>query len=324
MKIKIIFLVIGAVVLAAAVVAVSLFFFQWPADQTGEQTNAVSRDSKKNNLSVAEDETWKRGDGENEFWVTNPTSGVKLYTKIFYPDGFKTGDEINAVILVPGGNDDSSSFIGRRRNTDDLTSVGLAAVIFDADGRGQSGGVENQNGNDQQDGMAAIIKFLVEDLSDARVENVGIATFSFGLSMGSGVAARYPDLPIRFLIDWEGPIDRNDFAGCDAENTGHLAGLIDCDDNAYFAEREGLVFVQQLDIPYQRVQSEVDHAGQGSGSAIRILNAAVAAGLPWVRLNDYEVNKTYNEASPPDMLPEVMDKKLMSIVAKYANELFAM
>jgi alpha/beta superfamily hydrolase len=281
-----------------------------------DATNAVK--------PAAETPSWSRGRGENEFWVTNPTTKARLYVKIYYPSDFRNGNKIKAVVLVPGSNNGSSEFANQRKKPDDLTAAGLAAVVFDPDGRGQSGGAEDQNGHNQQDGLAAIIKFLVNDLPDAQINDVGIATFSFGLSMGSGVAARYPDLPIRFLMDWEGPIDRNDFAGCDADHTGHLAGLVECDDDDYFAEREGLTFVQQLKIPYQRIQSEIDHAGgqQGDKSAILIVNAAVAAGLPWVRLNDYDPGETYALDNPPTMLPEAMDKILMSKVAEYAVKLF--
>ena len=40
--------------------------------------------------------------------------------------------------------------------------------------------------------------------------------------MASGVLSRYPDLPIKFLSDYEGPANRDDTAGCDGSGLGHL------------------------------------------------------------------------------------------------------
>jgi len=322
-KAKIILTTVGLVVLFFVVAAGSYVFY---FSHIYEQTEGVNLSNKvsnnKNNVDEIKETIWERGKDKDEFFVTNPTTEAKLYVKIFYPDNFKTGEKTDALVLVPGGNSGSSTFIGPKKSVDDITGAGLVAVVFDPDGRGMSSGVENQNGYDQQDGLAAIISFLVDELPDAQIDDVGIATFSFGLSMGSGVAVRYPELPIRFLIDWEGPIDRNDFAGCDSGHTGHLTDEVDCDNEAYFSEREGISFVPQLDIPYIRLQTEKDHAQPDTLSAVRIVNAAVSAGLSYVRLNDYEVNQTYNEENPPEMFPDNLDRSLMAKVAEDAKELF--
>lgn len=322
-KTKTILTVVGLVALFFVVAAGSYAFYFSRIYQQAEDINLSNKipDTKDKDEEV-EEIVWERGKDKDEFFVTNPTTEAKLYVKIFYPDNFKTGEKTDALILVPGGNSGSSTFIGPKKSVDDITDAGLIAVVFDPDGRGMSGGEENQNGFDQQDGLAAIISFLVDELPDAQIDNVGIATFSFGLSMGSGVIVRYSELPIRFLIDWEGPIDRNDFSGCDSNRTGHLTGEVDCDNEAYFAEREGISFVPQLDIPYIRLQTEKDHAQPDTLSAVRIVNAAVSAGLSYVRLNDYEVNQTYNEENPPEMFPDNLDKSLMAKIAEDAKELF--
>jgi hypothetical protein len=36
----------------------------------------------------------------------------------------------------------------------------------------------------------------------------GPASHTCGITMASGAPARHPDLPLTFLIDWEGPADR--------------------------------------------------------------------------------------------------------------------
>jgi hypothetical protein len=45
-------------------------------------------------------------------------------------------------------------------------------------------------------------------------------------------------------------------------------------------------------MPYQRVQSQADHVQSNNNHAIDIVNAAVAGGAPWVRLNEYPPNQT--------------------------------
>lgn len=42
------------------------------------------------------------------------------------------------------------------------------------------------------------------------------------------------------------------------------------------------------------------------------------ASLPWVRLNDYPANQTYDKDNSPAMLSNQMDKKLEETVAAYA------
>ena len=161
-------------------------------------------------------------------------------------------------------------------------------------------------------------------MPDAKVEKIGVASYSFGLVMISGALSRYPELPVSFLVDWEGPIDRNDFAGCDADLTGHLKGEVACDDEDYLAEREAINFVPKLKIPYQRLESVTDHGQPDVLSAVRIVNAAVNGGVPWVRLNDYTINQTFSEAAPPEMFPDSLDKKTMDTFLEYAKDLFAL
>ena len=86
-------------------------------------------------------------------------------------------------------------------------------MIFDPDGRGLSVGVEDYDGFIHQDGLAEIIRFSAS-LPEVDPERIGVISFSYGVTMAAGALARYPDLPVRFLIDMEGPADRNDTGGC--------------------------------------------------------------------------------------------------------------
>ncbi|MFQ5407991.1 MAG: hypothetical protein ACE5FI_06155, partial [Anaerolineales bacterium] len=111
---------------------------------------------------------------------------------------------------------------------------------------------------------------------------------------------------------------------CDADHLGHLFGIVACDDEAFWAQREALTFASDLRVNYQRLQSERDHVQPDNAHAIAIVNAAVTGGAPWVRLNDLTPNQTYDPAAPPPMLPDSVDGRLSELVATYAVELFAL
>ena len=260
---------------------------------------------------------------EESFTVTNPTSGSQLLVRIFRPPDWN-GEGNPTLVLVPGGTGFSADFIRPPRNTVlDLAVEGYTVVVFDPDGRGQSEGIEDQNGFAQQDGLAAIIRSL-EGAAGVDTDRIGLLSFSFGVTMAAGVLARHPDLSVRFLMDWEGPANRNDTGGCDADLLGHLTGEVACDDEEFWTEREALTFISELNVPYQRLQSEKDHVQPDNDHAILMVNAAVGGGVPWVRLNDLAADQTFDLDAPPIMLPDSVDGRLSELVAVYALYLFAL
>jgi len=247
--------------------------------------------------------------------VTNPTTNAKLYVQVFAPQD--TSKKYPALVLVPGGIGDGKAF------TDDalrMAGAGIIAITFDPDGRGRSTGQEDYDGHKQQDGLAAVVRFAAT-LPNVDAQKIGIATYSYGITMGSGALARHPDLPAKFLIDWEGPADRNYTSGCSAGNRGRILWQ-PCSDNAWWSEREAVNFIGQIRVPYQRIQSEKDHVQPNNAHAVEMINAAIKGGVPWVRLNDYPPNQTYDPKAPPAMFPEVMDRQLTQTVIRYAKELF--
>jgi len=257
-------------------------------------------------------------DAAQTYSVTNPTTNAKLYVRVFAPQD--TSKKYPALVLVPGGVGDSDAF------SDDalrMASAGIIAITFDPDGRGKSTGQEDYNGHKQQDGLAAVVRFAAT-LPNVDAQKIGIATYSYGITMGSGALARHPDVPVKFLIDWEGPADRNYTSGCAADNRGRIQWQ-PCSDNAWWSEREAVNFIGTLRVrvPYQRIQSEKDHVQPNNAHAVDMINAAIKGGVPWVRLNDYPPNQTYDPKSPPQMFPEAMDQQLTQTVIRYARELFA-
>jgi pimeloyl-ACP methyl ester carboxylesterase len=251
--------------------------------------------------------------------VTNPTSGVELFVAVMRPQTWD-GEPLPTLVIIPGGVADSSAItdknIGRM-----ATEAGFAVVAFDPDGRGQSEGEEDHNGFTHQDGLAAVIEFAI-GLPEVDADRMGMISFSYGVTLASGLLARYPDLPVRFLIDWEGPADRYDTTvGCEPSPRYDWP---DCEDDDAWAEREALTFIAQAQVPYQRIQTEQDHVQPDVAHAVYMVNAAVEGASPWVRLNDYPPNQTYDPDAPPAMFPEKGGPSSDQVMLKYAEEMFEM
>jgi pimeloyl-ACP methyl ester carboxylesterase len=264
---------------------------------------------------------------EGVYWVTNPTSGVQLYVRIIHPQEWG-GEPLPALVLVPGGTGDSSDFLGPRIDkTQGMADAGFALVVFDPDGRGRSEGVEDQNGFTHQDSLAEVIRFAAT-LPEVDGTQIGVVSWSYGITMASGALARHPDLPVHFLIDWEGPANRDDTGGCGADAVGHLQGH-PCDDEDFWSQREASTFALDLRVPYQRLQSEEDHAQPDQEHTVLMINNATAeeygghGKAPWTRLNDAEPNKVYTADALPPLIPEGRDVQMGMMIARYARELFA-
>ncbi|MBC7259769.1 MAG: hypothetical protein H5T65_11025, partial [Chloroflexi bacterium] len=253
----------------------------------------------------------------NTYWVTNPASNARLYVQIVRPQN--ASGPLPALVLIPGGTDYGGALL-RTGKAQALADAGFVIVLFDPDGRGRSEGEENLNGHIHQDGLAAVIRFAAA-LPDVDASRIGLVTYSYGITMGSGALARHPDLPVRFLIDWEGPANRRYTTGDCRGQVGRIRWP-SCSDDAFWSEREAATFIAQIRVPYQRIQSERDHAQPVVTHAVEMVNAAVAGGVPWVRLNDNPPNQTYDPAAPPRMLPEATDRHLEELIARYARELF--
>ncbi|MBT3338319.1 MAG: hypothetical protein HN855_02775 [Anaerolineae bacterium] len=253
---------------------------------------------------------------EAGFWIMNPSSGAALYTRILEPANSNTSS-LPALILIPGGTGTIDANKAQR-----IADEGFIVIFFDPDGRGQSEGEEDYNGTIQQDGLAAVIR-EVAALPQVDEARFGVASFSYGVTMATGTLARYPDLPVRFYIDWEGPVNRiYTTTGCTANNP--RIEWRSCDDDEWWAEREALNFIGDLQVPYQRLQSERDHVQTTNDHAIEIINAAVAGTAPWVRLNDYSPNQSYDINNQPNMYAENSGESTEALFARHALEILAM
>lgn len=266
-----------------------------------------------------------------EYFVINPSTGSKLYLKMF-PSPLSLA-EIPTLILIPGGTGDSAMFtdeIPGGSAVDQLGLEGFHLVVFDPEGRGMSEGKEDFNGHNGQDGLYAITEFISQLPT---VGPIGYFSQSYGVSLATGVLARYPDAPVEFLIDWEGPANREDITiGCRSSNEDAVSQTEPqdhfCGDNPYWEEREAETFAGELLIPYHRLQSLDDHAQPDTSHAEDMIRAATHVDYggegqsSWTRLNALEPNTVYNPLK--DSLLSEIDREKYDMVRQYARELFEM
>jgi pimeloyl-ACP methyl ester carboxylesterase len=287
------------------------------AENCPEDCAAATADPQPTPVSAEVDA--RSGEEAGTYWVTNPTSGVELFTRVMRPDDWD-GEPLPTLVIIPGGTDPGSAItegeISRR-----ALERGFVVVAFDPEGRGNSDGEETYSGFTHQDGLATVISFAAA-LPEVDAERMGMISFSYGVTLASGVLARYPELPIRFYIDWEGPADRRDTTlGCTPSRNYDWPP---CDDDEAWAQREAVTFIAQVEIPYQRVQMANDHAQPDVSHAVNMVNAAVEGAPPWVRLNNYAPNETYDPDNPPAMLPNRSEVSLDERLLNTAEEMLEM
>jgi hypothetical protein len=278
-------------------------------------------------------------------------NGNKIGIRIKKPEG----DGPFPVLIGVAGGDGMYAFQSELPTR--LLEKGIMAVDFAPQGRGDSEGDDNHHGFVHQDDLKAIVDF-VSGLSFVQKDNIGILSYSFGVVLATGALARYPEMPVAFLIDWEGPscpgkdIQRglaNDEAWAHETirffNNGrepapeelshvvlHGGSLFD---QTYWEERDASRFAADLPCPYLRVQFDQDHV-QGSSKAhmIAIINAATMNSGQWTRCNDNPPNIIYSEEELSQYhfhhysdneiagLSSVYSKSVDTVLLGYAEEMF--
>jgi hypothetical protein len=239
------------------------------------------------------------------FSLVNPTSGATLWGNVYLPEDASATRRYPAMALVPGGTGDGSGF-EIKGTTSELTQRGIIALTFDLDGRGKSGGTEDQCGHIHQDALKALIDYLAKR-PEVDATRIGLFSSSFGITCASGALARHGDtLPVKFLVDMEGPANRNDTGHCDSSDTGHITH--DCGDDVWWSEREASEHIKQVKVPYLRVQREKDHAQPDNAHAILMINNATQGQYggqgvsSWTLVNQESLNQpnaVYSAQNPP-------------------------
>ncbi len=212
------------------------------------------------------------------------------------------------LVLVPGALSPGSDYFGTTGITERFARAGYIAIEFDPDGRGDSGGAEDCNGPTQQDGLAAVIEFS-RGLPIVDSDRILVASFCYGLALAVGTLSRQLAPSVRLLVDWEGPARR--------DHIKRLAPFRDRriseprGEDAWWREREPAQHISALEVAYQRVQSDPDHAQASVGHALELIRLATAekyggqGRAPWTRLNGNQPNQVFATEEQAFFLPAV-------------------
>ncbi len=226
--------------------------------------------------------------------VPTTSSGVRLVSSAGYQLEARVHRPVApgrwpAVLLCPGTDDPGSVFEGWTQplNAAEVAAMGFVAMHFDPAGRGRSWGEEDYGGLEHQDNVRVALGHLA-GLESVDAERIGVMAISLGVAMAvGGVAHLDGAVPVRWLIDWEGPCDREIICAGGrimAPALGHSL-----EDEVYWRPREAVRWVGELPCGYLRIQSVRDHAQPGEvRHAARMIQAAAGGRLPWFRLNDHE------------------------------------
>jgi hypothetical protein len=254
------------------------------------------------------------------FRVTNPNGGgqIAVYTQL--PS---TPPPYKSIVVVPGGQGDASTVMNEESTRQNILDKGVAVFRFDPDGRGNSTGEEDLGGKRHQAGLQAVIKAVIErdDIID---DQVGVFSNSFGIVMSSGALANHQTDAI-FLIDWEGPSSRDYIARCEGTKGTSQPPFpegLHCDDEAFWAEREAIAYMADVDLPYQRIQRKLDHVHkEDAGHAWDLYGLALDGASPWVRLNLNEPNLSLAQVKQVER-PDVDFPTLFGWYGDYVEDMF--
>ncbi len=211
------------------------------------------------------------------------SAGYRLAARLTRPQGTAT---LPGVVISPAihqGRAELEQAISAV-STGEVARLGYAVLSFDPAGRGESWGEEDFGGAEHQDDLRVAIQYLLERPD---VAGVGVLALSYGIVAAAGALARYPaELPVRWLVDWEGPSDR------DIITTGGTrlipAAGHSLEDDAYWHPREPVRSLPAVSCGYVRLQALPDHAQPGElRHAERLVRAAASGAAPWFQLNDH-------------------------------------
>ena len=114
-----------------------------------------------------------------------------------------------------------------------------------------------------------------------------IIAISLGISMAVGEAIQAKRPPV-FVLDWEGPSDREIMTSGGTRMAPQWS--LRLSDDIYWHPREATRHVANLPCGYVRLQAYRDHAqGLEHRHMWRMLRA-VKGGAPWFQLNDHPIN----------------------------------
>lgn len=216
------------------------------------------------------------------------TAGYQLSAALTRPRG---AGRLPGVVVNPGIHQGRAEVEGYQAvvGAAEVARLGYVVLTFDPAGRGRSWGEEDYGGPEHQDDVRVAFRHLLASShADGRV---GVLSLSLGIASAIGALARWPEeLPARWLVDWEGPCDREIITSGGTilvPAKGHSL-----EDEDYWLPREATRHVARLRCPYVRLQAWPDHAQpQELRHAQRMIHAAAKGELPWFQLNDHPRNE---------------------------------
>jgi pimeloyl-ACP methyl ester carboxylesterase len=228
---------------------------------------------------------------ERDVWLTN-ASGYRINAHVHEPDD---DERRPAVLLAPGREQTGDVFCSGSTYllaADEIAVLGIRVVHFDPVGRGRSWGQDDFCGVEGQDSLRTVLEYL-HARRDVLRGRIGVVSFSMGLALAAPVLVREgARLGTSFLLDWEGPADREAILRTGALPPAARAALAD-DPARFWRVREPIGWIGRLPCRYVRIQGFSDHGLERRGrlGAIDLVGEAVRGGAPSVELND----------NPPDV-----------------------
>jgi len=284
-----------------------------------------------------------------EFYIVN-TAGNRIYGMLRRPDPEQYPDmAFVAFVYVPGGIQHGRTYV-LSPEAIALAKAGMVVVGFNAEGRVDdrseddllSEGEQNDNGARDQDTLADVLISTMQ-LPYIISDNVGIRSQSYGITMAAGCAFRHPELPIKYIVDGEGPsasfvtVHEPYALNTDADHPhhdkyeevfgilGHYSLYHDSseENRAIWEEREAIRDIISFNGMYLRLQADYDHSqppGQFDDPAAfydppiwyqarhtcDMVNVAIAGGVPWVRVNLPPQGNPVNAVFGPENLPVLL------------------
>ncbi len=212
------------------------------------------------------------------------TAGFQLTGTVRRPAG---SGRLPAVVLCPGIDNAGAIFDTEQVpvQASEVAQLGCVVATFDPAGRGKSWGAEDFGGPEHQDNVCTVVRALAAR-PDVDPHHIGIVAISLGVAMAVGAAAgaHGPPAPVAWVLDWEGPCDREIITAGGTKLAPAMGHAMDDED--YWLTREAVRHVGKLPCGYVRLQSRADHAQPGEfRHAQRMIQAASLGSLPWFQLN---------------------------------------
>jgi predicted acyl esterase len=222
-------------------------------------------------------------DVRSEAIELHSTAGYRLAGRVFRPVGNKA---LPALVVSPAIHQGIAALSGTAAVVDarELARLGFVVLVHDPAGRGESWGEEDFGGPEHQDDLRAAIRAAAELPGTTGL--VGVLSLSLGLAAAAAALARWPELPVAWLVDWEGPCDREIITASGTRMVPAAGHTLD--DEAWWAPREAVRHVGRLRCGYVRLQAFPDHAQpEEVRHARRMVRAALAGSAAFCQLNDH-------------------------------------